>query len=199
MAYRAGERVAAGELVASMLQAMEGRTVQIVIVGEDPVVCRSASSGGAWSILRPAAGVPEVRVIQQTAYLKESGGWAMVDLTDEGRTVASQAMADALNRTLELLPGDCRWNERLAAIDPAGTAVVKATTGDEVTLSIPTDPESQGDKSSMSERTYAQATWVLGRDGAPRRYRAPDGSRVFTFSLSNDPIEAPPAEGTQPG
>lgn len=202
-AYRVGQELPVGEVVAVMLGALEDKTVRISVSGARPMVCDSSSSHDAWSFPSPVPGVREVRIIEQTAYVRESpggrAGWTVVDLTADGRTLETRAAAEGLNRSLELLRSDCRWNERISALDPAANARVDAVTGDGFTLTVPTDPESQWAKDSASKRTYVPATWVIGRDGAPRRYRAPDGSRVFTFRVAAVAIEAPPAEGTQPG
>jgi hypothetical protein len=197
-----GDQLPVGEVVALMLAATQDKTIRIAVTGDRPMVCVASSSSNAWSFPRPVRGVSEIRVIDATAYIHERGPseeWTTVELEAKDRMVESEAAAEGLNRTFELLHSDCRWNERMAAMDPSGTARVDMVTASELTVTVPTDPESQWSKNSQSERRYVPARWVLAHDGAPLRYHAPDGSRVFTFSLSNDPIEAPPAEGTQPG
>ena len=202
-AFRVGDEVPVGEVVALMLGALENKTVRISVSGARPLVCDSSSSDDAWSFPSPVAGVREVRIIEQTAYVREGSAgraeWTVVDLTDDARTLETRAAAEGLNRSLELLRTDSRWNERISAMDPAATVRVDAVTSDGFTLTVPTDPESQWAKDSGSERKYVPASWVLGRDGAPRHYRAPDGSRVFTFRVVTDAIEAPSAEGAQSG
>lgn len=198
--YRAGQTMSGGEFASSLLDVMQDQTFEMHTVSHrGSVWCLvDGSPGQDFILFNPPAGIQEVRVVGNMAYLEDQPGhakpWFGVDL-DSGQTqVPSQAMAEALNEVADIRAGDCRWNERLAAIDPAGNVKVTRASRDGVTLSVPTDAESQGPKNSGSARNYQPSIWVLDADGRPVSYRSPNGSRVVFFSnWGPDPITAPPA------
>lgn len=204
MGYRPGQTMTGGEFAATLLQLMQDQTFEIrTQTRHGSVWCVvDASSGGNFSLMNPPPGITEVRVVDSTAYLEDRPNkpkpWFRVDL-DSGQTkVPTQAMADALNEVADIRAGDCRWNERLAAIDPAGTVRVTKAAQAGVTLSVPTDPESQGDKNSGSSRDYQASVWQLDADGMPISYRSKDGSRsVYYSDWGPDEITAPPAGQTR--
>jgi len=203
--YGAGDTLTGQEFAAELLARMADQSFQ-----PDTTVRRSrvkcAVTGvvdGDISIAKPAAGIAEVRVLGNMAYVADKPGtarpWFAFDMASGQDEVPSQAIADALNLVDDVVAGDCRWDERLAAIDPAGTVKVTAETADGWRFSVPTDPESQRDKHSGSPRTYEDGTWIVSKAGLPVTYRAAGSSRVVSYSnWSKKEIAAPPDDQIHP-
>ncbi|WP_157581432.1 hypothetical protein [Phycicoccus sp. Root563] len=198
--YRAGESLTGQEFAGQLLERTQGSTVEIRTTGGGRRIhcIASVGDGVGFVVFSPVKGIKEMRIVGDVAYLQDRPGasksWVEINLVTHKAEVPTKAIADALNLIAELEPGDCRGNDRLAALDAAGDVKVKAATASGWTLTAPTDPESQGPKNSESKRSYVPATWKIDLDGRPLSYQASTSSRVFHYSKWDVyEIAAPPA------
>lgn len=202
--FTVGQTLTGGEFAADLMDSIGGKSVRVTTAAEGRhVSCVvTAAAIGTFVMPDPVAGIHEMRVLRDIAYVEDRPGtsqpWLEVDLPSERHpvpTVPTQAIVDALNRIDDVRAGDCRWNERLAAVDPTGSVRVTAATANGWALSVPTDPESQRLKNSASPRSYPMGTWQITKDGLPISYRASTSSRVTTWSgWSDQNISPPPAD-----
>ena len=202
--FMVGQTLTGGEFAADLMDSIGSKSVRVTTAaGGRHVSCVvTAAATGTFVMPDPAAGIHEMRVLGDIAYVEDRPGtsqpWLEVDLPSERHpvpTVPTQAIANALNRIDDVRAGDCRWNERLAAIDPTGLVKVTAATADGWALSVPTDPESQLGKNSASPRSYPMGTWRITKDGLPISYRASASSRLATWSEWSDQNISPPPAG----
>jgi hypothetical protein len=202
--FTVGQTLTGGEFAADLMDSIGSRSVRVTTAAEGRrVSCVvTAAATGTFVMPDPAAGIHEMRVLRDIAYVEDRPGtsqpWLEVDLPSERHpvpTVPTQAIADALNRIDDVIAGDCRWNERLAAVDPTGLVKVTGATADGWALSVPTDPESQGAKDSASPRSYPMGNWQITKNGLPISYRASTSSRVTTWSEWSDQRISPPPAG----
>lgn len=202
--FTVGQTLTGGEFAADLMDSIGSKSVRVTTAAEGRhVSCVvTAAATGTFVMPDPAAGIHEMRVLRDIAYVEDRPGtshpWLEVDLPSERHpvpTVPTQAIADALNRIDDVRAGDCRWNERLAAIDPTGLVKVTAATADGWALSVPTDPESQLGKNSASPRSYPMGTWRITKNGLPISYRASASSRLTTWSEWSDQNISPPPAG----